>query len=209
MNLKEVLHQDKVNKLVEEFRNQPWTNKSFYANWLAQSYYYTSYSTRMLAAAAGWSSPVNDKSYYRRSLTHINEEQGHELIALNDLKSLGLTVENFPESGVTRAMWEPQFYKILKDPASLLGYILALEVLAVRTFKEFHAELAKTYTADAVKFVKVHADDDPDHVESALAQIEKCNESEKKTIQMNFEQTLTMYGLMLKELNLATQEVRK
>ncbi|MBC7464450.1 MAG: iron-containing redox enzyme family protein [Bdellovibrio sp.] len=198
-----------MNKLVEEFRNQPWTNKHFYASWLAQSYYYTSYSTRMLASAAGWSSPLNDRAFYRRSLTHINEEQGHELIALNDLKVLGLSTDDFPEAGITRALWEPQFYKILKDPASLLGYILALETLAVRTFKEFHGELLRTYSSDAVNFVKVHADDDPDHVEAALSQIEKCNEAEKKNIEKNFNQTIQVYGLMLKEIQLVTLEARK
>lgn len=166
----------------------------------------------MLATAAGWSSPTEDKSYYRRSLTHITEEQGHDLIAVNDLKALGLSIDQFPELGITRALWEPQFYKILKDPASLLGYILGLEILAVRTFKEFHSELCKTYPEAATKFVKVHADDDPDHVESALAQIEKCTEAEKKNIYMNFEQTLQMYGLMLQQIGLAlpaTQEARK
>jgi len=167
----------------------------------------------MLAAAAGWSSPVNDKAYYRRSLTHITEEQGHELIALNDLKVLGYVANDFPQMGITRALWEPQFYKILKDPASLLGYILGLEILAVRTFKEFHGELAKHYSADAIKFVKVHADDDPDHVEAALEQIEKCSDSEKQNIDINFEQTLQMYGLMVNQIRLAsqmtTQEARK
>lgn len=166
----------------------------------------------MLAFAAGWSSPVNDKSYYRRSLTHITEEQGHDLIALNDLKTLGFSIEQFPELGVTRALWEPQFYKIQKDPASLLGYILGLEILAVRTFKECHAELAKTYSENAVRFVKVHADDDPDHVESALAQIEKCTPHEKKNIEANFDQTIEMYGLMLQQIakvGPTTLEVRK
>lgn len=160
----------------------------------------------MLATAAGWSSPVSDKTYYRRSLKHISEEQGHDLIAINDLKSLGFdSVHSFSELASTRAMWESQFYKILKDPASLLGYILALEILAVRCFKEIHGELSKTYPLNALNFIKVHADDDPDHVESALEQIAKCSDSERKNIDFNFDQTLQMYAFMLSQINQSSQ----
>ncbi|MFZ3231022.1 MAG: iron-containing redox enzyme family protein [Pseudobdellovibrio sp.] len=212
MNLKEVLHQNKVNQLVEIFQNQPWSNKEYYSNWLAQSHYYTSYSTRMLATAAGWSSPAEDKSYYRRSLKHISEEQGHDLIAINDLKALGINdLSTLPQLATTRALWEPQFYKILKEPTALLGYILALEILAVRAFKEFHHEIAKTYPANSLNFIKVHADDDPDHVESALEQIQNCQASEKINIEINFDQTLHMYSLMLDQIRITTttQAIRK
>ena len=189
-----------MNNLVENFRSQPWNNKFFYSHWLAQSYYYTTYSTRMLAYAAGWTQS-SDQSYYRRSLVHISEEQGHDLIALNDLKNLGETIQNFPELATTRSMWECQFYKIQKDPANLLGYILALEAFAVRTLKEFNQELLKTYSDNSTRFVKVHADDDPDHVEEALVQIQKCNPEQQKNIMLSFEQTITMYQFILQEIN--------
>jgi hypothetical protein len=188
-----------MNDLVETFRNLDWTNKDFYSQWLAQSYYYTTYSTRMLAFAAGWTQN-NEQSYYRRSLVHIAEEQGHDLIAINDLKNLDLNISQFSECGTTRSMWECQFYKIQKDPSNLLGYILALETLAVKTFKEFNHELLKTYSDKATRFVKVHADDDPDHVEEALLQINKCTPEQQKNIMFNFEQTITMYSFMLQEI---------
>ncbi len=153
----------------------------------------------MLAYAAGWTENM-EQSYYRRSLVHIGEEQGHDLIAVNDLKNLNYDIANFIELGTTRSMWECQFYKIQKDPTNLLGYILALETLAVKTFKEFNGELLKTYTDKATRFVKIHADDDPDHVEEALIQINKCTPAQQKNILFNFEQTITMYNCMLEEI---------
>jgi hypothetical protein len=185
--------------LVENFRSQKWDNKEFYSQWLAQSYYYTSYSTRMLAFAAGWTNS-DEKSYYRRSLVHISEEQGHDLVALNDLKNLNQQIENFPELGSTRSMWECQFYKIQKEPSNLLGYILALEAFAVRTLKEFNHELLKNYSEQSTRFVKIHADDDPGHVEDAMIQINECTPEQQKNIMFNFEQTLTMYQFMLLEI---------
>jgi pyrroloquinoline quinone (PQQ) biosynthesis protein C len=188
-----------MNHLVETFRTQEWANKKVYSQWLAQSYYYTSYSTRMLAFAAGWTNS-SEQSFYRRSLVHISEEQGHDLVALNDLKQLGETIEKYPEFGSTRSMWESQFYKIQKDPSCLLGYILALEAFAVRSLKEFNSELLKNYPETATRFVKVHADDDPDHVEQAIEQIEKCTPDQKKNIMFNFEQTIAMYEFMLLDM---------
>ena len=188
-----------MNSLVKNLREMDWSNKAIYSQWLAQSYYYTRYSTRMLAFAAGWTENM-DQSYYRRSLKHIAEEQGHDLIAINDLKGLDCSIESFKELGTTRALWECQFYKIQKDPTFLLGYILALETLAVKTFKEFNHELLKTYSEKSTHFVKVHADDDPDHVEEALIQINKCNTEQQQQILFNFEQTITMYNCMLQEI---------
>lgn len=153
----------------------------------------------MLAFAAGWTSS-NEQSYYRRSLVHITEEQGHDLIALNDLKNLNENIATYPELGTTRSMWECQFYKIQKDPSDLLGYILALEAFAVKTLKEFNHELLKTYPENTTRFVKIHADDDPDHVEEAIAQINKCSPEQQKSIMFNFEQTLTMYQFMILEI---------
>ena len=160
----------------------------------------------MLAFAAGWTNNT-EQSYYRRSLVHISEEQGHDLIALNDLKNLDKNINDFEELCSTRSMWETQFYKIQKDPSTLLGYILALEAFAVLSLKHLNQELLKTYSEKSTKFVKVHADDDPDHVEEALVQINKCTPEQQKNIMFNFKQTLTMYQLMLTEIKTKSSDV--
>ncbi len=177
----------------------PWDNSKLYKNWLAQSFYYTTHSTRMLAFAAGWS-PAEEQNYYRRSLSHIREEQSHDLLAVKDLEHLGEKRENFMELESCRALWEPQFYKIQRNPKHLLGYILALEHLAVLTFPGMYELVLKKYGPEAIRFVKVHAEDDPDHVKEAVNQIESCTQGERVEIMKNFDQTCVLYKHLLNDI---------
>jgi hypothetical protein len=186
----------KMEKLIHAFNEMPWENKDYYQNWLAQTHYYTRYSTRMLAMTAGWSTS-NDKNLYQRSITHLKEESGHDVIAVNDLKNIGGELNQYRELGVTQAMWESQFQKILRNPSHLLGYILALETFAVQTFKPMHDRLLKTYPKNACMFVKVHAEDDPEHVEKAAEQIAQCPPEDREAIMASYDQTCDLYRYML------------
>jgi pyrroloquinoline quinone (PQQ) biosynthesis protein C len=116
------------------------------------------------------------------------------------LEKLGSQKNAYSELGICRALWEPQFYKIQREPKSLLGYILALENLAVLTFPKLHQNLLERYGQEAVHFVRVHAEDDPEHVDEALRQIELCTDQEKESIVRNYEQTCVVYRLMLEEI---------
>lgn len=185
-------------RLSEQFDKMPWHDLEFYQNWLMQSYYYTSHSTRMLALAAGWTE-TDETSYYRRSLSHIREEQGHEMMAFKDAEGLGCNTHLVKELGSTRALWEPQFYKIQKSPLSLLGYILCLEMLAVKHFPALLNKLRQSHPASKHDFVRVHAEDDPEHVDEALMQIARCSENQIALIIKNFEQTADLYRFMLQE----------
>ncbi len=193
-----------MNQLVQSFQAMPWTNSEFYKRWLAQSFYYTTHSTRMLAYAAGCSS-VHEQAYYRRSLAHIREEQSHDLLAVRDLEKLGSQREKYSELGTTRALWEPQFFKTSRQPKALLGYILALEQLAVLTFPALNSLLVETYGKEATHFVRVHAEDDPDHVEEAIRQIQECTPLERIEILKNYEQTCSVYRLLLEEIKASSQ----
>jgi uncharacterized ferritin-like protein (DUF455 family) len=197
--MKEVSNSEKAQRLLQTFQAMPWTNKEFYKNWLAQSFYYTTHSTRMLAFAAGWS-PTTEQNYYRRSLAHIREEQSHDLLAVRDLEKLGSKRENYEELEVCRALWEPQFYKMQRSTKALLGYILALEYLAVQTFPTLNQVLTETYGKEATHFVRVHAEDDPDHVEEAFHQIAACSKEEQLEILKNFNQTCVMYTALLNDI---------
>ena len=188
-----------MNELVSTFEKMPWSESRFYKNWLAQSFYYTRHSTRMLAFAAGWTT-AEDQPYYRRSVKHIQEEQNHEILAVRDLESLGSQRQDFRELGVTRALWEAQFTKIQRCPSALLGYILALEELAVKTFPKLCVEITKHYGPHSVKFVKVHAEDDPEHVSEAMKQIEMRSDLERAEIVANYDQTCDLYRLLLQEI---------
>lgn len=178
-------------------RNFPWDDKRAYAEFLAQTYYYICHSTRLLAASAARFSQ-EDQGMHKRFLHHTDEENSHELLALRDLQKLGYNIKDFPEMVQTRMLYEVQYYKVEHcDPAALMGYILALETLAGRDFKWLKEKVTGLYGKECAKFIQVHADEDPDHIEKAVAVIEKLKESRLEQININIEETAVCYNNML------------
>lgn len=173
------------------------TNKHAYANFLAQTYYYVSHSTRLLAFAAGMYKGDEEK-LFRRYIKHISEESSHEILALKDLEELGFGIEQFPELPETKQLWEAQYYKVLHtDPTVFMGYILALEAFACRYFPIFLEKLEAHYGPKAVRFVKLHAEEDPDHVDKAVEFILSLDASRTNEIEFNMLQTSKSYAYML------------
>src|SRR5690606_22811487 len=106
--------------------------------------------------------------------------------------------QDYPELPQTKTLYEIQYYKIEHiDPAALMGYILALETMAGEDFKWMKDVLTGLYGKDCVKFVQVHADEDPDHIEKALQVIEGLDKKRLPEININIEQTALCYVDML------------
>jgi thiaminase len=186
-----------VAAMSEAIRTFPWENKEAYAQFLAQTYYYICHSTRLLAASAARFSQ-EDQGMHKRFLKHTDEENSHELLALRDLQKLGYKIKDFPELAQTKTLYEIQYFKIEhNDPASLMGYILALETMAGHDFKWLKDKTTELYGKECVKFVQVHADEDPDHIEKALQVIEGLKAERLGAIDINIEQTAICYADML------------
>lgn len=186
-----------VEILSEAVRSFPWENKRAYADFLAQTYYYVCHSIRLLAASAARFSQA-DQHLHRRFLKHAEEENSHELMALLDLQKLGFKIEDFPQCPHTRSMYEIQYYKIEHlDPAALMGYILVLETMAGNDFKWLYSELQRHYPESTLKFVKVHAEDDPEHIEKALQVVKNLEPHRLEHINISMEQSARCYQLML------------
>lgn len=186
-----------VASMSNTLRNYPWDNKLAYAEYLAQTYYYICHSTRLLAASAARFSQ-EDQSLHKRFLKHTDEENSHELLALRDLQKLGFNIKDFPEMAQTKTFYEIQYYKIEHcDPAALMGYILALETVAGNDLKWLKEKITALYGAECAKFIQVHADEDPDHVEKALMVVEGLKESRLVHINMNIEQSAICFNDML------------
>jgi len=186
-----------IDRMVESIQGYPWDKKLAYASFLAQTYYFVSHSTRLLAASAARFS-LQDQSMHRRFLKHTQEETSHELLASRDLQKLGFSIEDFPELPETRNLYETQYYKIEhKDPAALMGYILALETAASRTLSDLKCRLVEYWGANVVSFVEVHADEDPDHVDKAIEVIRGLEDTRLPEIDLNIRQTSINYVRML------------
>lgn len=184
-----------MSKSIREF---PWENKLAYGQFLAQTYYYVCHSTRLLCASAALFTQ-EDQSLHRRFIKHMDEENSHELLALRDLQKLGYKIEDFPELPQTRTLYEIQYYKVEhNDPTALMGYILALETMAGNDFKWLKEKLTGLYGKECAKFVQVHADDDPDHIEKAVELVQGLKKERLNAIDVNIVQTGLYYSEMLK-----------
>jgi hypothetical protein len=190
-----------VERLGEGLRAFPWADRVAYGDWLAQTYYYVRHSTRLLAAAAArfGCDDVGDKLHHRFA-AHMGEEKRHELLAVNDLKHLDLQLSRFGERDTTRMFYEPQYFKIEHvSPFALFGYILALEAMSATHGPEALRQVRDAHkSADA--FLRVHAEDDPDHVDKALAMVEQLGDAAHAHIVQNMNQSTTAYLAMLREM---------
>lgn len=187
-----------ITSLSNAFIDYPWHDKMAYAEYLAQTYYYVCHSTRLLAASASRFSQ-EDQNLHKRFINHISEENSHELLALRDLQKLGYNINDFSELPQTKTLYEIQYYKIEHcDPAALMGYIVALEALAAGSeIKRIKEKVTALYGKDCAKFIQVHADNDPDHIEKAMKVVEDLKTNRLPEINSNIEQTVICFIDML------------
>lgn len=180
-------------------------NPKVYGNFLAQSYYYVCHSTRLLSFAAGLLKK-NEEPHFRRFIKHIAEENAHEVLAERDLKELGLSPSDFAHLPETKALWEPQYYKILHEsPLSLMGYIIALEYFSSVYLPKFYEAAKDAHGEKASLFLKVHAEEDPDHTEKAIALTSQLSPELQEMIMDNVVQTAKSYTHMITACGELTQ----
>lgn len=200
---------EKLNRALEEsialskesYENMPWDNKTFYANYMAQTFYYVRHSTRILALSAGRLDYENHQHVHLRFLKHLGEEANHEKLATNDLKFLGYNITDFKELNSTRFFYEPQYYKIEhQHPMALMGYILFLEVLALNVCPPLSRKLHDIYGKKAATFLFVHGEEDPHHVSEAKKLLESLDSTALKFITENLTQSAYAFDMMMKEI---------
>ncbi|MFZ4404262.1 MAG: iron-containing redox enzyme family protein, partial [Pseudobdellovibrionaceae bacterium] len=184
----------------DKLLNHNFSNKYGYAAWLSQAYYFVRHSTPMLALSAGLS--VDNRPYHLRCIEHLSEEKGHDKLLLNDLKTLGYNISNFPELAATKALYQTQYYWIQhKNPISFLGYIVLLEGLAIHYGAKIYSEIKKF---PGNSFIEIHTEDDVEHLKRAFQMIESLPSHEQKLIIENCELSAYLYKSMLNDLGSST-----
>jgi thiaminase len=191
-----------VHELSAALDRFPWEQRSAYADWLAQTYYYVRHSTRLLAAsAARFPFDMRGNALHHRFAAHMAEEHKHELLCTHDLRALETSLEAHPEHASTRMFYEPQYFKIEhQDPIVLFGYILPLEAIAPLQGKRVVEKVTAKFGVKCGSFLKVHAEEDVDHLEKALAMLAEVDEPRKKLIVQNLEQTSYAYVTLLEDI---------
>jgi hypothetical protein len=194
---------ENIEPLNDALDHFPWAQKRAYGCLLAQTYYYVTHATRLLAVAASRFG-IEDEALHRRFAVHMAEEKGHHILASHDLGALGFRLADFAELPPTKAFYEAQYYKCnYLDPAALFGYILALEGIATTRGKKLYETVVAAHGKNAATFLKVHADDDIDHIEKAFQAVEEMSATRRKLIEDNFLQSSYIYRHMLRECSKA------
>lgn len=195
MNVKEKYQE--VLRELETMLSYPWEKPEFYAAWLAQSYYYTSRSSRLLLMASAHCD-LTQNILHRRFSIHATEEKGHDRLALRDMNELGFDLKDIPELPITTAFYSSQFYKVQNEsPESLMGWVLPLEGIAVEFGRSIRDRL-KTQDRPT-RFLDIHVDEDSEHVLNAFKSIQDLDNSCQTRVLQNMDFTKALYLGILNE----------
>lgn len=158
------------NQLKETIQSFPWENQEAYTQWLANTYHYVLNSTRILAMG-GACMPQNLTPLSNRFIVHAAEEKGHEKLLERDLKYFNLTPPEVPVT-IDMQMYHQSLYYWMSPagghPIGLMGWILSLEGVATKLGPWAYQKAKSAFSDKATNFLRVHAEEDPDHLEKAF-----------------------------------------
>ncbi len=164
----------------------PWENKEFYKQWLAQTYHMVAHTPRFICLAAARFG-VDQDQWHRALVDHFSDEDKHEYLLLENLKSLGGDLKDFPQLPETAMIVQQLYYAIDHwSPTSIFGRILFLEALVAQFPESFKEKIKKNYTDAENSFICVHFDEDIDHVEKAYERIQSLPKEELAIVGDNF-----------------------
>jgi thiaminase len=203
------LARDCVKKLSNAVEAAPWDNFDFYSNYMAQTYFYSSHITRAIALAASKCS-LDEEFLHVKLIKGLNEEKGHQFMALRDVEALGCDISKYSEFVETSAYYQTLNYKIATEgPFALLGYALVLEGLAADGFQKPAALICKTYKHEATHFVRAHCQLDLDHFDEGLEFLEKLTPAQLQIVEKNMPSSAQIYINMLNSVMTHVSAVRK
>jgi pyrroloquinoline quinone (PQQ) biosynthesis protein C len=78
-----------------------------------------------------------------------------------------------------------------------MGYIIALESFATTQLPRFYQKVKETYDGKACRFIKLHAEEDPEHIEKAIQLTSTLSEDLQDIVLANVVQTARSYVVMV------------
>jgi pyrroloquinoline quinone (PQQ) biosynthesis protein C len=187
--------QGKMAKAVDEF---PWEDKSAYLMWLRQSFEYANNSTRILALTAGH---LKNNLFSTRFIQHAAEEKGHERLLVNDAKAFKVKIEDLKAYPEAKAFHQSLYYSILYDnPVAIFGWVIMLEGVACLKGADLYRRTVKAHGERAVAFLKVHSDEDIEHIKKALDSVANLEPEDRKVVMESMEMYADLYCNVLNRI---------
>lgn len=189
----------RVAALDERMSSFDWSNRDLYARWLTQTYFFVSHTSRLICLAAG-SFSLEDQRYHQFMCGHLKEESGHEKMALDDLKALGLEERNLTELVSTRVFHEHMKHLILtRSPYCIFGRIFLLEGLAITLGEKILPTLTRSFGESATEFLRLHTEEDKHHYARSLNILKKMTAEQHAHIEDGLESSFELYQLLIKD----------
>lgn len=177
----------------------PWESKTAYAGWVSQTYYFARETVTLLSLGAAKSE--RNSKLQLRFVAHAAEEKGHEKLLEMDMKTLGYDFADYPEMPATSSLYQAQYFWLeQRDPRAFFGYIIFLEGIGALYGQKLHQKTKPLYGASGTYFLKVHAEDDIDHLEKAIDEVSKFEPEVLELVLQNFRHAAACYEWMLKSI---------
>jgi pyrroloquinoline quinone (PQQ) biosynthesis protein C len=119
-------------------------------------------------------------------------------LALQDLNSLGYSIESFPELPATSSFYHSLYYFLnYENSLSILGYKLPLEGFACQdSQKFFYEKMVGLYGESSTSFLKVHDSEDVSHYQQGLEMLQMCESKDLIVICKVCQQLSYAFGAM-------------
>lgn len=179
-----------------------------YKEWLKETYHFTRNTPRFLAAAG---SKLNDDRQFIRTrfFNHAIEENGHHLMALKDLRSLGVKVEGldqtFPRAGTNAIIAFHYYLAHFVNPVGIFGAIFCFEGLAFELCTQMAENLKARHGIgnDCVTFLKSHGHFDIEHISEAKEVLNHYihSEEERRLVIFTANRMYDYYRFMFEEID--------
>lgn len=193
------LFEEKMKEIKSQAEAFPWEDEVAYSQWLGQTYHFVVHSTRILALASA-RTPMSQYQFHNRFIDHAKEERGHEKMLLNDLEALGRDISQIPEFANTSALYKTQYYYIEHcSTDTFMGWVIMLEAFAANFGPSILKRVANAHGKEASVFLKVHSEEDQDHIQKAFKQVSQLPDSHVEQTIQNFQHTADYYLGILKD----------
>ncbi len=192
--------QEEIDRLSVVIKEVPFENKDFYCQWMNQHYHLIQHTTRYLALCASKVDVENEKEFNWWT-EHLKEEEGHDIIFIEDMQSLG-HVSMAPPLPEVKALLASQYYEIQQNgPDAHLSYALLLEGLSCEVCEPMAIRIENAMDTKATKFLRLHSTIDQDHFPMGIKRIEdEFTEDRKKVVLSTLETTSTLYQHLLQKI---------
>lgn len=175
----------------------PWDQPRGYAQWLAQTYFYTRHASRVSAHAVVCT-PVERVELHDHLVRTINEEKDHPPMVIDDLRELGFEIGDFREHPLTSAFYQTLHYHLDRSgPAALIGYFFVIEGAAAKNGPEIFDLVKRSHHGKGLSFLEEHVIADAAHYPAARQFVASLSDGELDVIARCSVMAATIYRAML------------